>query len=631
MQMLSNFVWCVALLPVCSAKLLSLSLTPKPTIDPCASSPGSSADGVVCEVSSTDHHHSQNVVELAAVEADWANKEAIDGVSLSLTAPPGTRFNLPPDGWAALSMTVECDLHPPQGEGCGPPRMVGWSVHPNRPETFSLMDPMATQPSLRSAARSASGSILQLHLETTQQAATFDALEAVFHLSTSESGVCNRTARFTPTAMYLTVWTTRPGPVLSVLHVHNQTDAIASSPNVARPKLAPQAESARGFIRYNDVACTMRNELGITNYQFEVCEQLCRDEPLCVSFETVPPGPRCQRSTTCVQDILESYPGFITWIKARPVDSRTKAFENSDSSATLTMHVFEPNAPNIVDIREPTNPLPAFSKDNFSIGTERLGEGAFGTVYRGIDTLTGHHIAAKVADVAGNTSVLQAIMDEIRMLELLEHENIVKYHANYCVEGRFVVMVMEWCSGGSLAHQLKQFKVLPPALRHLYAKQILVGVGFLHQHSVIHRDIKPDNILLTSKGVCKVSDFGTAMLGAGIIELAGTPAYMPPDCLAADYKPTVGWDVWSLAITLWETCAPRPIPFTHTMRPLQMLEHVAQFTQQDWPVAKPDAMEEPLYNLLVKMLAVDAAQRPSCDELLSDKYFDSVQEHVDDV
>ncbi|KAJ9441183.1 hypothetical protein DIPPA_17863 [Diplonema papillatum] len=154
------------------------------------------------------------------------------------------------------------------------------------------------------------------------------------------------------------------------------------------------------------------------------------------------------------------------------------------------------------------------------------------------------------ASKSAKVETIDGLVSEVSLMENLRHENIVSYLGSTVVSGH-IFIVMEYLSGGSLADVLQQFDtMLPKSSIVRYITDILRGLCFLHRNKIIHRDMKPQNILVLTTGECKLADFGaSAELGA-LAEtnqgLIGTPLYMAPEaCSGAACQAS---DVWSLGI-----------------------------------------------------------------------------------
>lgn len=245
---------------------------------------------------------------------------------------------------------------------------------------------------------------------------------------------------------------------------------------------------------------------------------------------------------------------------------------------------------------------------------ERLGEGGMAVVYKAHDTRLDRDVAIKIirngafpADLMGE--VLKRFEREAKSLAKLSHPNIVKVH-DYGEHEGSPYLVMEYMPGGTLGKILGKPIPWQTALRLLLP--VARGVEYAHKHGIVHRDIKPGNILITENGDPMLSDFGIAKLfeadqtthltGTGMA--VGTPEYMAPE--QWDGKPSLQSDLYSLGIVLYELVTGRKPYIANT--PMSLL--IKQATE---PLPSPHQfvadLPEALEALLVKSLARDPRDR----------------------
>eukprot|EP00756_Hemistasia_phaeocysticola_P031968 Hpha_TRINITY_DN16385_c3_g4::TRINITY_DN16385_c3_g4_i1::g.58232::m.58232 len=174
----------------------------------------------------------------------------------------------------------------------------------------------------------------------------------------------------------------------------------------------------------------------------------------------------------------------------------------------------------------------------------------------------------KGADVKEHLSQIEDLLREVGLMHKLKHENIVQYLTSAVVNG-YIMIVMEFLSGGSLSDVLSQFgsadqaSGLPVSSIRRYTRDIVAGLAFLHSNDIIHRDMKPHNVLLLVEGQCKLADFGAsaqlnqlAQSNQGVI---GTPLYMAPE--AARGAACKASDVWGLGCIFCQLFSGQ-IPYT---------------------------------------------------------------------
>ena len=141
-----------------------------------------------------------------------------------------------------------------------------------------------------------------------------------------------------------------------------------------------------------------------------------------------------------------------------------------------------------------------------------IGGGTFGHVYAAVNLDTGGVMAVKEIrfhDSQSVKNIVPSIKDEMTILEMLNHPNVVQYFGVE-VHRHKVYIFMEFCEGGSLAGLLTHGRIEDEMVIQVYTLQMLEGLAYLHQSGVAHRDIKPENILLDHNGVIKFVDFGAA-------------------------------------------------------------------------------------------------------------------------
>jgi serine/threonine-protein kinase len=182
---------------------------------------------------------------------------------------------------------------------------------------------------------------------------------------------------------------------------------------------------------------------------------------------------------------------------------------------------------------------------------DRLGAGGFGTVYLAVDRLLKRQVALKVPHQQGDG---MAHLLEPQLQAQLKHTNIVELITVEENDGCHF-MVMEFVQGDSLDRQIRQDRCLEPQRALEVAIGVCSAIEFAHSHQIIHRDLRPANILMTCSGIPKVTDFGTSrVLDMGIESYArtriGSPPYMAPEHFRG--RAVFQSDLWSLGITMYE-------------------------------------------------------------------------------
>ncbi|XP_023668156.1 serine/threonine-protein kinase TAO3 [Paramormyrops kingsleyae] len=208
---------------------------------------------------------------------------------------------------------------------------------------------------------------------------------------------------------------------------------------------------------------------------------------------------------------------------------------------------------------------------------QEIGHGSFGAVYFAQNCYTNEVVAIKKMSYNGKqtTEKWQDIIKEVKFLEQLRHPNTIEYKGCYLKDST-AWLVMEYCLGSASdlleVHKKPLQEVEIAAITH----GALQGLAYLHSHTMIHRDVKAGNILLTESGQVKLADFGSASIASPANSFVGTPYWMAPEVILAmdegQYDGKV--DVWSLGITCIELAERKPPLFN--MNAMSALYHIAQ-------------------------------------------------------
>jgi serine/threonine protein kinase len=245
-----------------------------------------------------------------------------------------------------------------------------------------------------------------------------------------------------------------------------------------------------------------------------------------------------------------------------------------------------------------------------------IATGTTGKVVQAIDNDTEQLVAIKVVRRALTRRLLsghavQKAQMEIAIMKKLRHKNIVSLYEviddpsddrlyivmQFINKGPIVTLDSQWCCAA-----------VPEEMVQMYARQLLGGLRYLHSRKIIHRDIKPDNILIDDDGNAYLTDFGCSLdfsTNADENESGGTPAFMPPEACGGGSDSAVGaaGDIWSLGVTLYLLLFGK-MPFSGSTRG-ELLQRI-QTQQVTFP---PDATAEWM-ELLEQMLQKNPDDRP---------------------
>jgi WD40 repeat protein/tRNA A-37 threonylcarbamoyl transferase component Bud32 len=204
---------------------------------------------------------------------------------------------------------------------------------------------------------------------------------------------------------------------------------------------------------------------------------------------------------------------------------------------------------------------------------DKLGEGGMGAVYRARNWKLGRTVALKLIrkEWLGNEDAVRRFQREIRAASQLDHPNIVRAYDADEVGGRHL-FAMEYVGGQDLAQLSKRHGPLPVAQACDWVRQAAVGLQHAFERGLVHRDIKPHNLLLTRDGVIKVLDLGLARVSHAAEEgetsstmtqegaVMGTPDYIAPEQALESHAVDIRADVYALGCTLYHLLTGRP-PF----------------------------------------------------------------------
>lgn len=253
---------------------------------------------------------------------------------------------------------------------------------------------------------------------------------------------------------------------------------------------------------------------------------------------------------------------------------------------------------------------------------QKIGEGAIGTVYKALQLSMDRVVAIKVLlpRYAANDRLREKFFSEARIAAKLAHPNIVQA-IDVGQENGIYYFVMEYIDGPTVGHLLKRGGALDEKRVIHIVTQVAQALSYAHRHGVIHRDIKPDNIMLTREGTVKLCDLGLAKaihdpddVKAGII--VGTPYYLSPEQAKGDVNIDARADIYSLGAAFYHMVT-GTVPFPGDNAVAVVTKHLTE------PL-EPPRVRQPLVSpavnfVITKMMAKDREDRyQSADELIKD-------------
>jgi serine/threonine protein kinase len=252
--------------------------------------------------------------------------------------------------------------------------------------------------------------------------------------------------------------------------------------------------------------------------------------------------------------------------------------------------------------------------DNYQV-LRKIGSGNFAKVYLAVHTPSGRQVALKVIDkraVSSKRKLLLRVRREISNLKKLRHGSVVEIYESFETKSQFI-LAMEYLPNGELFDYVwKKQGLEEPEARRLFA-QIVEGVHYCHKNSIVHRDLKLENILLDENQQPKLADFGFSKeVGREdfLETYCGSPLYASPEMILG--RPYFGseCDVWSLGVILY-TMLTATMPFDDRDIP----SFLSCIEKGIYP--EPPEVSESAKDLLARMLDPRPVSRASVEDILS--------------
>ncbi|XP_060048311.1 myosin-IIIa [Erinaceus europaeus] len=268
--------------------------------------------------------------------------------------------------------------------------------------------------------------------------------------------------------------------------------------------------------------------------------------------------------------------------------------------------------------------------------TETIGKGTYGKVFKVLNKKNGQKAAVKILDPIHDID--EEIEAEYNILKALsDHPNVVKFYGMYFkkdkLNGDKLWLVLELCNGGSVTDLVKGFlkkgkRMSEPIIAYIL-HEALMGLQHLHNNKTIHRDVKGNNILLTTEGGVKLVDFGVSAQLTSTWHRrntsVGTPFWMAPEVIACEQQLDTTYDArcdtWSLGITAIELGdGDPPLADLHPMRALFKIPR-----NPPPKLRQPEMWSAEFNDFISKCLTKDYEKRPTVSELLQHKFITQVE------
>ena len=244
-----------------------------------------------------------------------------------------------------------------------------------------------------------------------------------------------------------------------------------------------------------------------------------------------------------------------------------------------------------------------------------LGRGGMAIVYQAVEAATGRRVALKMMShrLIYEPGALVRFHQEADVMGTFRHENIAALERLFPAYNTHF-LVMEFCDGGDFNHVLSERGPLPEPIARRVLGQLAVALDHIHGRGLIHRDLKPNNMLLTRSGVVKLTDFGLATVAQGVNEetrlipegLMGTPAYMAPEQLS-NTPPDARADIYAVGCIAYALLTAEPL-----FRSNNLYDLIQEKLTRPLPPANEigGGISAELHDFIGRTLRIDRAERP---------------------
>ncbi|KAK8885271.1 hypothetical protein M9Y10_040717 [Tritrichomonas musculus] len=290
---------------------------------------------------------------------------------------------------------------------------------------------------------------------------------------------------------------------------------------------------------------------------------------------------------------------------------------------------------------------------------QKLGEGTYGAVFRANNTKTKEVVALKLVRMDQEDDGIPAnSLREISLLRSMNHVNIIHLQEVSCEDGR-ITMVLDYMDR-DLRIYLDRQKNKPtnPKLICSYSFQLLCGIYYLHRNGIIHKDIKPENLLIDKVGYLKIGDFGNARICHRPFQsFEGNESfvwYFAPELLFAKHPFDFPVDIWSCGCTIAEMVRKEPLfnGDSNIDQLIQIIRLLGLPSEESWPGFKeylpadfpipqeetpdfskffPEDTDPDLLDLLSGLLQMNPKKRLTAEQAVHHKFFDNIPQNLKDI
>nr|XP_034904272.1 serine/threonine-protein kinase ATG1a-like isoform X1 [Populus alba] len=253
----------------------------------------------------------------------------------------------------------------------------------------------------------------------------------------------------------------------------------------------------------------------------------------------------------------------------------------------------------------------------------RIGWGSFAVVWRSKHRFSGLQVAVKEIDKKLlSPKVSENLLKEISILSTINHPNIIRFFESIETEDR-IFLVLEYCEGGDLAVYIQRHGKVTEAVARHFMRQLAVGLQVLQEKHLIHRDLKPQNLLLSSDDLTpqlKIGDFGFArsLASSDLADtLCGSPLYMAPEIIQ-NKKYDAKADLWSVGAILFQLVTGKP-PFDGNSQ-YQLFQNILTSTELRFPQGALEELHPDCVDLCRGLLRRNPVERLSFKEFFNHKF-----------